>query len=200
MLSNETVNNSIGQSVLSKSRGFAFTEEGHRFYTLILEFPDGSRRNWTYDFRTGYWHERSQTDILSVMDYGPQRLVGIEGQPYLFDSRLDWATWNGDVIRREAVTPRLHADLRRATIASFQTEVSLGAGGADTDTLKLEWSDDAKATWKDGMRGGKSLRSRRYRWNRLGQFREGRHFRLVVEATRRVDVLGAYVETHVATD
>lgn len=451
-ISNETVNNDIGRAVISKARGFTYTEEGHRFYSLILEFPDASRRNWTYDFRTGFWHERTQTTILSMIDFGPRRFLGIEGQPHIYDSRLDWPTWDGEVIVREAVTPRLHAQLQRATISSFQTEISLsdtsagiarvvrrrlepatqlatptsddriglysyaggyatlhglsaelydydgastgtftlhadnddpvdiafggelwwvldrggrvyaydgdgeyeeagsfdldagwsadslrgitfvrrsgglytarvwvlagnafrgyttGAGvirdaasdvaldtdnsdpsdiaviadqatgdawlvnldkssgsggtGAATawiygiagsvasttqacallsvegeprtvtvvaglsarqgttslfllgddemvraydlrprDTLLLEWSDDAKRTWRDGSREGQQLtRNRRYRWNRLGQFREGRHFRLTVDSERRVDVLGAYLDSTVAPD
>ena len=215
-ISTETVELAIARSDQDQARGFTYTEEGHRFYSLTLvNAEDGTKANWTYDFVTGVWHERDQTDILCHIRWNKhQNIVGREGAEHIFDLRLDWGVIEADsanatdnVIQRESIAPLLFANQQRVNMTSFQIEVPLRSGGQPTDSILVEWSDDGKRTWKGGTAqdGTTSLAHKlddgpRFRRNRLGQFRIGRHMRLTTSARRRVDVLGAYVETDIAPD
>ena len=218
-ISDESVEYDIAESDPTRARGFAYTEEGHRFYSLTLIDDADERKNWVFDFSTGVWHERSQTDILCSTRWRKrQTLLGRSGTVHIFDQRLNWGEMENDVdgaaaaIHREAISPLIFANLQRFLMRSFHIDVPRRAGGRPVDSVLIEWSDDGKNTWK----GGTSLalgddaqpvsnaqllddgpRLRRYR---LGQTRTGRHMRLTTSARRRVDILGAYVETDVAPD
>ena len=140
-----------------------------------------------------------------------QNLVGREGAAHIFDLRLNWGAMENDQagesrIRREAVSPLVFANLQRFKMPSFHIDIPLRSGGESTDDILVEWSDDGKKTWKggssfDGTPNVQPLDTGpRLRRNRMGQTRTGRHIRITTDAKRRVDILGAYVETDVAPD
>ena len=135
-VSTESVEYDIKRSEPGKARAFVYQEEGHYFYSLTLEYADATKKNWTLDFTTGVWHERSQTDILCVTTWGKkQTIVGRDGHEHIFDFRLDWGVIEDDTtgegnISREAVGPVMFADFHRVTMKSFQVPTSLpGQGG-----------------------------------------------------------------------
>lgn len=211
-VSMESVEFDLARCSLELCRAYTYAEEGHYFYVLTLTFPDGTRKGWAYDFTTGWWHERSQTDVLCAIPWGRNRLlVGRQGAVHVFDQRLDWGLLEDDTtgaapIYREAVAPRIFANLQRFNMRSFQVDLPRRSGGKKSDYVVIEWSDDAKVTWKGGTTS--DMKPKRYlldagpriRVNRLGQVREGRNMRLSTLAHRRVDVLGAYLETDVYFD
>lgn len=208
-ISTDAVDYDIAQSQAEKARGFVYTEEGHRFYSLTLFFDDGSRKNWTFDFNTRAWHERTghHTRILCATRLGEQNLVGLEGDPWIYDTRLDWGIsgldvdgTGGSAFDREAVSPLLHANLQRARVNTILLDLP-DREGDPNDTLSLSWSDDGQKTFTDDDARRLPMEGRtRFRWNRLGQFTSSRHFRLRTSARRRVDILGAYAETEVGPD
>ena len=211
-VSTESVEYDIKRSEPGKARAVVYQEEGHYFYSLTLEYADATKKNWTLDFTTGVWHERSQTDILCVTTWGKkQTIVGRDGHEHIFDFRLDWGVIEDDTtgegnISREAVGPIMFADFHRVTMKSFQVDIPARTGGDSDDSIKIEWSDDAKETWKGGSDQNGDEKSfnlddgPRFRITRLGQFREGRNMRISTDAKRWVDILGAYVETNVKDD
>ena len=204
-ISTESVEYDVAESDATRARGVTYTEEGHRFYLLTLVYDDGSRKAWGFDFATGVWHERSQTDILCVSRWQKRRnLIGREGAQHIFDMRLNWGIIENDAtgaegrIEREAVSPLVFANLQRFKMRSFLIDVPLRDGGEADDSIVIEWSDDGKreGSWKgrysnavdgDGDRfENKNLlddgpRLRRYR---LGQTYTGRHIRITTDAKR----------------
>ena len=213
-ISGESVEYDIARADPALTRGFTYTEEGHRFYSMTLIYGDGAKKNWTFDFVTGVWHERSQTDILCSIRFNKtHNLVGRAGVEHIFDMRLDWGIIEADdatagdlEIDREAVSPLIYENQQRVQMRSFQIDIPYRSGGDDDDHVQISWSDDGKRNWKgltrsDGTDRTYSLNSKkRIRVNRMGQIRNGRHIRLQTSAKRRVDMLGAYVETDVLPD
>ena len=228
--SSEAVEYDIGQSDPSMARGFSYTEEGHTFYSLTLRggpadesgFSAAGAKNWTLDFTTGIWHERSETSILCHSRWNKtQNIVGLEGAEHIFDMRLDWGQVEDDdpaiasaAISREAISPLLFANWQRVNMQSFQIDIPLRSGGLDTDYIVIDWNDDGRASdrWKGGFNRAADAQTPaterqqllssgpRLRRRRMGQFKAGRHIRLRTSAERRVDILGAYVETTVLPD
>jgi len=211
-ISTQSVEYDVARSSLSQARGYTYTEEGHHFYSLILTFPGGARKNWTFDYSMGLWHERGETGIICVERFGQRNLAGRQGMDHIFDQRLDWGSVDDDSsgnseVYREAISPVLFQNMQRANMNSFQVDIPHRDGGAAQDTVLIEWSDDNKVTWKGGLnleRGSRrALRldtGTRFRVNRMGQLRTGRNIRLSTRARRRVDILGAYVETDLLPD
>ena len=208
--STETVEYDLARADLAQCRAFTYTEEGHRFYSLTVPFleplADGrTEKNWTLDITTSLWAERSLTGVYAAAVYRTRLLFGMNNPAdggAIYEQSLDWGDQNGEPTRREAVTPVLYANLQRATCWSFEADIpprAAGITGAEDDRLFLQWSDDGKETWRGGSRQPKSFNVVRHRWLQLGQF-QSRNFRLVVNARRRVDVLGAYVRTDVNVD
>lgn len=198
-LSLDNVEYDIARSVMKKARGFEYSEEGHWFYILILTFPDGTEKAWAYDQVANAWHERTATDITSMISFQGRTLVARRGSSHVQDMRLEWGTddgeGNNDLITRVAVSPVMHIEQRRGTMSSFQMDVPSLDGADPSETAQLEVSDDGKRTWMD--LGEKPVGLSRLKWNQLGQFRSGRHLRLTIEARRRVEVLGAYTQIEV---
>ena len=210
-ISSTAVEYDIAQSEFTKARAYTYTEEGHRFYSLTLFFPDGTKKNWTFDFKTNFWHERTTTDILATARFNGRNIVGRAGNQHIYDMRLDWGYIEADddgeddiAIDRTAISPILFANLHRVRVGNLQLDIP-PRPGEDDDSVLLEWSDDGGQTWvgeflADGVTSAaRELGTRqRHRWNRLGQTSRdgslGRNFRLTTSAMRRVDILGAYIE------
>ena len=174
---------------------YTYTEEDIRFYALTLPFHDGSYRTWVLDLETRLWAERTQTNILVCTRFDGRNLIGRTGSPYVHALDLDFGDADGVAIARTAIAPSLHANRRRVRVHRVDIEVPLRAGGQADDSLELSWSDDGQRTWESA--GAIALDEGLLRWNRLGQFELGRHFRIETSAMRRVDLLGAYAQTAV---
>lgn len=215
-ISTETVAYDIDRSIPAKARAFGYTEENHQFYSLSLAFPDGSRRNWTYDHVTGLWHQRGNTDVLCSLSYGSGsaasrkwNLVGLEGHEHIYDMRLDWGFIEDDDptaedhrIERECISPVVFANLHRANNPSFHIDIP-ERDGDPMDEITFAFSDNAGKRWRSPRNHTQKFDEkpfRRKRWNRLGQIRYGRNYRLTTNAKRRVDILGAYIDTEVLPD
>ena len=212
-ISAENVSYDIDRSIQSKARAFVYTEEGHRFYILTLTFADDTRKTWGFDFATGLWHERGTTDVLCATRWASdsvtqQTLVGREGYDHVFSQKLDWGYIEEDdgtraSFNREAVSPVIFANLQRVQNYSFQIDIPTRSGGLDDDSILVDWSDDGLQTFSQPRTVSIAASPSgipRKRINRLGQFRYGRNFRVRTNVQRRVDILGAYVETDVASD
>ena len=208
-ISSETVAYDIDRSIQSEARAYTYTEEGHRFYVLTLKFPDDTRRAWAFDFATGLWHERGATDILCAATWrsGSVRrltLVGRQDSDSVSAADLDFGVIESDTgvnqaIEREAISPLIFANLQRVINHSFQIDIPPRPG---TGTISFSYSDDGRRNWRPDVSKDFVTQpdDRRIRFNRLGQFRYGRNFRIQTTAQRRVDILGAYIETDVAED
>ena len=205
-ISTESVEYDVARSNPQEARAYTYTEEGHRFYSLVLDDVGGSKKNWTYDFNTGVWHERSETDIICIERFGNRNLVGKEGFDHIFDQRLDWGSVDDDAnsnsaVNREAISPVLFRNFQRMNMSQFQVDIPLKDGGVPEDYILVDWSDDAQQNWvgstnMDGTERRLLLdRGPRFRVNRMGQTVTGRNIRLRTSARRRVDVLGAYITT-----
>lgn len=187
----------------ASSRAFVYTEEGHRFYSLSIPSAEATGwTNWTFDFSTGLWHERTETDILSATRFLGRTLVVKSGRRHVFDMNLDHGTVEQDsgddeIIEREAISSRIHADQRRIAVHMLEIDIPPGrVSGAADDEVVIDWSDDSGLTWKPTNGKIKALEphKRRYRWLRPGrQFRGGRNFRLRTSAKRPIEILGAYI-------
>ena len=209
-ISTESVEYDINRSVSESASGYTYVEEGHRFYSLILEI-DGEKKNWTYDFTTNLWHERSETNIICTESFDRKNLVGRNGFQHIFHQSLNFGSVDDDaagenLVYREAVSPVLFANMQRFTMPSFQVDIPKRSDGLAEDSILIEWSDDNQETWKGGTNMDGTSREialdtgTRFRVNRMGQSRTGRNIRLSTTAKRRVDVLGAYIETDISPD
>ena len=199
-VSTESVELELARANRNNLFAFAYTEEGHRFYCLHIS----NESYWVFDQTTGFWHERQYPSTGSVRSGGPICAVRLNGKTYvgsritdnIFQQTLDFGADWGVPLEREAVAPVIHTNLRRERVRFVQVEIPLRSGGTHQDSIRLDWSDDGRATFQNGDRPPKALDTGpRIRWNALGQFQEGRNFRLRTSAKRRVDILGCYVDT-----
>lgn len=174
---------------------WVYTEEDHRFYSLSLPYASGAYKNWTLDLSTRLWHNRTSTDIQACERFGNLNLIGRRGSPYIQSLDLNFGAADGIAVPRIAIAPSLHADRRRVRVHRVDVEAPHRAGGLPADALTLDWSDDGQRTWEGAT--DRLLDEGTLRYNRLGQFENGRHFRVRTSARRRVDLLGAYAITQV---
>ena len=175
--------------------GWTYTEEGHRFYSLTLPYADGSRKNWTFDAETRLWHQRTFTDILACARFRGRNLIGRSGSDLVQALDLNFGDADGAAIRRMAISPALHAQRRRVRLHRLDIEVPFRSGGVPEDAIRVSWSDDGQRTWRGMDRDAVPLDRGVLRWNRLGQFHNGRHIRVETSARRRVDLLGSWART-----
>ena len=144
-VSSESVEADIKQSQTDKARAYSYVEEGHRFYSLTLYKDDAPWKNWTFDNTTYLWHERTELRTLSAVmlsdelgnivcrasESATKKEQGLyvqsveEGSDYV---RSHTASINTPT-NREAISPILHADQRRARMKSFQVDVQKPDGG-----------------------------------------------------------------------
>ena len=193
-ISNEIVDYDIGQSDPKKARAFVYTEEGHKFYSLTLINADGTPRvNWTFDWTTGLWHERSTTNILCQTEIDGVNIVGTDDSLSLFKMHLDTGLDTAGVaLEREAISPIIYGGQRRLRHYEFQIDVSYKQADAESGEVIFAFSDDGKATWVEREEKTVSQLSR-LKWNQLGSIKSaGRHLRLQSSSPGRVTINGAY--------
>lgn len=200
-ISNSVVAEDIQKSTLENARAFTYTEEQHRFYSLTLD-QEGTLKNWTIDLTTGFWHERTTTNIKCAARLPGGRTIVGRDTNNIDDMRLDWGTDRGVAIAREAVSPIIEYRDQRVTCHEVRLEVPLYLGGQD-DRIELSWSDDSGYNWKgdDGSSGklGKKIDEGILIWRRLGTFRQ-RNFRIKTEGKQRIEMISAYMRTGLSLD
>ena len=172
-ISSESVEADIKQSQPDKARAFSYDEEGHRFYSLTLYKDDVPWKNWTFDNTTYLWHERTELRTLSAVmlsdnlgnivcrasESATKKEQGLyvqtveEGSDFV---RSHTASINVP-INREAVSPILHADQRRARMKSFQVDVQKPEGGLTINRI----CGDNLNLYFDGYSSSRSSRSSR---------------------------------------
>lgn len=203
-ISSDSVDEDIGRSTWSQAQGYTYAEEGHWFYTLVLSFADGTRKNWTYDVFTKLWHERSDTDILTLIRLKEKMLIGRRGERFISRASLQLggqeSTAGVQAVRHLSASPPVFENYQRAVFNSFQIDVPFRPGGQAADRLMVDWSDDNGERWRpDPGRERALAANRRYKFNELGSSR-ARNIRVTLTTTRRVDILGAYVEAELLGD
>ena len=197
-ISNATVEYDIALSETYRAWGYEYTEEGRRFYSLVLTFPDGTRKNWTLDLVTGFWHERIATDILCATRWLDFNIIGREGSNYIYNQSLNWGDEDGTIVERLAISPDAEANLLVLSFRSLfldQPLLPLPAGVADHGQLILDWRDDETIGWKPVVPRGSenNLKHKILRFNQLGSTKSGRNFRIRIKSGRRVHLDGAYI-------
>lgn len=196
-----------GYQNLADAQAFCYSQEGHGFYCITFP-PDD--HTWVFDVSTGLWHERESEDadgrslgrwrVASYAGAYNLHIVGDYLTNRLYQLDLDEGTENGVAIRRVAVSPVLHADTDRMTMARVEIEAEVGVGlssgeGSDPQMM-LEWSDDGGRTWSNehwSSLGRRGRYMRRVRWHRLGQFRE-RYLRITCADPVKIAILGCQAE------
>ena len=202
-ISHEGIEYEIARSDLSKARAFTYTEEGHRFYSLtIMDTDGGNAKNWTLDITTRFWHRRTLTDVLASEEFQGETMLGRASDNHMFAQKLDIGAHDGAAIRREAISPVIHANRQRFRQHSFEADIARRHSFSAEETIAMSFSDDNKQTWKrtttenpDGQ--PRKCNQTRIRWTALGQSRN-RHIRLVSSTTTRTDIIGAYTEFDMA--
>ena len=214
-LSTESVEYDLARADIAACRAFTYTEEGHLFYSLTvpLAIPDedgDAIKNWTLDLTTGLWHERSvtvrngtQVGVYAAATFRKRNYIGFGDTGSIYELSLDWGDHDRQAVKRRAVAPVIFVNQQRIQVFSFEADLTsrsqhelVEAG----DTVHLEWKDNNERDWRGGaMNEGKALDAdvARYKWNRVSRVFNSRNFALETNATRRVDVLGAYVRANV---
>lgn len=208
-ISNHALEYAIGNySVIDDAIGMTYQQEGHIFY--VLTFPTADK-TWSYDMRTGQWHERCWIDESGVehrhrancvtFAYGTT-VVGDwqNGNLYSWDLNYYADDYDGadsawPIVRRRGF-PTFTPEGRRADYSRFQAEMQCGTIEEDTDPqVYLRWSDDYGQSWGNAV--GQSLgETGKYlttpTWNRLGQARF-RVFELFWAENMKTALNGAFV-------
>ena len=194
-LSNATVDYDIAQSSPSLSRGYVYTEEGRRFYSLILTFPDGTKKNWTIDLVSRLWHQRTNTRILCAEAFEGKNVVGLDNSRIIMDQSLNHGDENGALVGKTAVGSLIHNNRRAISFQSVFFDVPkfpLPSGITDHGTFMLDWSDDGKVTFGEVRQH--NLSNAKLRSNLLGATVAGRNFRVRVSSRRRVQIEATYLK------
>ena len=217
-LSNATVDYDVARSNAAQARGYVYTEEGRRFYSLILQFPDGTKKNWTIDLATRFWHERTITNILCAEEFDLKTVVGLDNSRTIFEQTLNEGRENGVIVERTAVASLIHNNRKVISFpAGFFDVPKFPLNGAPDDgRFALDWSDDGKQTWGETGVGAKPYRGSlppghadrvgtaqdnpvnldapNLRFNLLGATK-GRNFRVRVNSPRRFQIEATYLES-----
>jgi len=141
---------------LAACEAFAFEMGGHRF--VIFTFIDAGA-TWVYDEATSLWAEWDHWDsdalesqpflgIGHIFAFG-QHLVGSHLDGTIYQVSFDYADDAGDVIRRVARGPRIHAEGKRIIHHRVAIDCEVGVGDATTPApvLLLRFSDDKGRTF-----------------------------------------------------
>ena len=193
-LSNDDIERDIKNSYMNRARGFTYTEEGHRFYSLTLFMKDGSTKNWTLDTTEGYWHTRSVADVYAVARFDNLTYVGREDSQSIQSLSLDWGTdINGDAIAREGVLPVVYASDQRFRIHSLHIELR----ETGTGTIQLAKSLDARATWEN-VGAERAFDSKLVLWNDAREMEDlivedQINLRFTITADVRVELVNSFV-------
>ena len=195
-VSHEGVEREAKRTDLAAAKAFTYTEEGHKFYSLTLS--DGT--NWTLDTTTGFWHERSRSNVNAAVrfDRDTDEVVGTNDSLSLHV--LSAAPFRDPArVRFTVISPKLFFKTLRTQVHSLEVQTSIKPGQAAPDgDITLSMSHTATHTWEPPAGQAKPLEASP-RFNRLGSDRDGIgiQFRLEVDyqpvaGEDPLQVLGAY--------
>lgn len=202
-MSTESVDYDLARADIRDCTAFVYTEEGHQFYSLTipLQFADvdGSTvKNWTLDTTTGLWHERTMTGVYAAAKYRGRNYFGFGDSGKVYELSLDWGDHDRMAVARRAQAPVIYANQQRIRIFAFTADLSQRAQHdieSNDDHMYLEWLNENTPPWQPVEKAmtRREFGLSRQRWNRLSTTSTSQSFALVANATRRVDLLGAYV-------
>ena len=194
-LSTDAVEYDIARCKIEDTIGYTYTEEGRRFYSLILTFHDGTKKNWTIDFVTYFWHERGNTKILCMGRFLGFTILGRSDHNSIMAQSLDFGQENGVDVVREAVTTNIDQHFMSLQFKHIIFEISRPGAPANDRTpgsMSLDWSE-AGGDYRSDVRT-KSLGADRIQFNNLGTSSVGRNFRVKITSSRRIQIESAYME------
>lgn len=183
---------------VSYARGFAYDQEGHKFYCL-----DTDNGTFVFDQATGLWHERKSVDLTgwrvngAVKAYNMVLLTsGQDGK--IYRPSLDLNTEDGERIEVDIYLPTIEGQRQRLTMYAFEVMCETGVGNSSIDDpqIMLRYSDDGGRRWSNeawrsmGVIGDYR---RRAIWRKLGQFRQ-RQIHLRVTDPARTFVMSYYAD------
>ncbi len=182
------------------ARGFAYTQEGHKFYVLNTD-----NVCVVYDMATGTWHERKSFGLAnyrvgSAVLAWNRTIMGDAYTGKLYEPSMDVADENGDIIAVQIALPTLEASRARVTMYAFEvyceTGVGLNSGQGSDPQIMLQYSDDGGRTYSNelwrslGVIGAYKTRAI---WRRLGQFRSRQIVLTITDPVRRL-VMAYYAD------
>lgn len=192
-------------STLSDAIGMAFQLEGHE--QICFYFPSGNAF-WVYDASTQFWHNRTYNGLSQP--WLPRCMAGwgntsVTGNPnvivagdrtgprILAISRQNYTDGANVPITRQRAWPHIQAeDGQRVYHSRFAA--SMSGYQMSPDSVTLDWSDDAGATYGTPVpqtTGGQS--NGQYQWRRMGYARD-RVYRLTWTGQGECALNGAYVD------
>lgn len=143
--------------VVSDAFGFAYVENGHKFYCLSFPTEDVT---WEYNITTNLWHERESINSSQASGrwranahafFNGQNLFGDFETGIIYESDQEAYEENGTTILRKVISATQFASFSRATLDRFVLMMDTGVGlisGQGTDPeLMLRVSIDGGKTW-----------------------------------------------------
>ena len=199
-ISNHAVEWAISQyrknSRIDDAVAFVYEDLGHEFYEL--NFPTAGA-TWVYDGTTQQWHERGHWNVgqMRYEAWGPQYHTTFDGKHIVGDHRsgaiyemsaTQYADTDGDVLRRERITPALMDGMRLVRYPRFELLLEAGIGTADVTNpqIALSISRDGGRTFGPERlcsAGASGEFARRLIWTKNGAARQ---LALKVVATDKV--------------
>ena len=159
-LSNDDIERDIQDSLMDQARGFTYTEQGHRFYSLVLAYPDGTLKNWTIDLDNDLWATRSLTTLQSLGRFRYQNYVGMNGQSGIYSYRTAWGSEGAGAVTRSVSSRVMYATNTRYRVQTVQLIIRTPGNG----TVQLAKSTDGGQSWTD-VCPAKSLESGLVEWS-----------------------------------
>lgn len=179
--------------------GWAWTyrHAGRTFYSL--NFSDLSL---CYDMEMQRWHRRKSDGMgrwraSGHAYYRRKHIMCDVENGNLYELDLDTYDENGAELRRELITPPIHADdgaIMDELLLDMQMGIGLVSGQGSDPNVMLDWTDDDGRTWSTEIKasaGQIGKRKRQARWNRLGEF-ECRSLRFAISDPVKVAILGLH--------
>lgn len=180
------------------ARGFAYDQEGHKFYCL-----DTDNGTFVFDQATGLWHERQSWDLTGWRINGAarcyNRMLLTSGQDgKIYEPSLDLNDEDGATIAVDVYLPTIEGKRQRLIMHSFEVLCETGVGNSDVadPQIMLRYSDDGGRNWSNEMQrsmGAVGDYRRRAIWRKLGQFRQ-RQMHLRVTDPARAFVMSYHAD------
>ncbi len=180
-ISNNAIDRILGENTYSDAIGFAYSQEGHDFYNLVLPT---AKRTFSYDVPVNAWHER-QSGVKEVAAWDARQcivahdkvLVGHVSDGKIYE--LDFDTHTDAGKKRLAMFPSEMQSsgeyLNRLDQILLDMEVGVGASGATVEPqIIMELSKDGGKTWGPERWRGIGFSGdydRTVKWTGCGAFR-----------------------------
>lgn len=190
---------------LADAIGMAYQIGGHE--TVAYWFPAGNAW-WSYDTSTGYWHERTYSDLatawlprcmagwgaISPSLHPNSILAGDRTAPRILEvSRMNYTDCGTPIVRQRA-WPHAQADGKRLAHTRFAAAFD-GSLMTAPDEVTLDWSDDGGRNFGAPLTQHAAVPSgqNQHQWRRLGSARD-RVYRLTWNRAGPVALNGAWVD------